>query len=132
MQNIFSYPQFKLDALNGFVAIAIGLFFILTVLYSSVFMRGRRGLFKYYLYVLLTALASFAAVLANNLIILLALWGFLGLMLYLLINTGDEGSSSAAKKTLIIVGGSDALMLLGFGIIYYLTNDLQMGRRFQF
>jgi formate hydrogenlyase subunit 3/multisubunit Na+/H+ antiporter MnhD subunit len=38
---------------------------------------------------------------------------------------GDD-ASGIAKKTFIIVGGSDALMLLGIGIIYSLTNTLQM------
>jgi formate hydrogenlyase subunit 3/multisubunit Na+/H+ antiporter MnhD subunit len=41
---------------------------------------------------------------------------------------GDEDSDKVAKKTFIIVGGSDALMLLGVGIIYYLSGTFQMDR----
>src|SRR3990167_8536658 len=101
------YPWIKLDALNGFVILAIGLFSILTIVYSIRFIKQHRV--QYYLCVILTAIASLGVVVANNLILLLGLWGFLGLTLYLLINMGDEKSSLAAKKTFIIIGGSDAL-----------------------
>jgi len=120
------YPWFVLDSLNGFLIPAISLFFVLTLLYSSRFMRANRNTFQYYIYIILTAVASLGAVLSNNLILLLVFWGFLGLTLYLLISMGDGASSLVAKKTFIIVGGSDALMLLGIGIIYYLTQNLQM------
>ncbi len=120
------YPYFKLDGLNGFVAAAIGLFSVLTIIYSLGFMRGRPRVFAYYTYIILTAIVSILAVLSNNLILLLLFWGFLGFTLYLLINMGDKNAGFAAKKTFIIVGGSDALMLLGIAIIYYLTGSLQM------
>jgi len=119
------YSLFKLDSLNSFVVLAISLFSVLTVIYSLRFMKGRRGLIQYYAYIILTAAVSIGAVLSNNLILLLVFWGFLGLTLYLLINMGDD-ASGIAKKTFIIVGGSDALMLLGIGIIYYLTGTFQM------
>jgi formate hydrogenlyase subunit 3/multisubunit Na+/H+ antiporter MnhD subunit len=64
----------------------------------------------------------------NNLLLLFAFWGFLGLTLYLLINMGDARSSLAAKKTFIIVGGSDALMLFGIGAIYYISGTFQMDK----
>ena len=120
------YPWFKLDTLNGFIVLAIGLFSILTVIYSLRFIKRQRT--QYYTYIILTAVASCGAVLSNNLIVLLVLWGFLGLTLYLLINMGDENGRAAAKKTFIIVGGSDALMLLGICLIYYLTNTFQMDK----
>ncbi len=126
MNNLFAYPWFKLDQLNGFIVLAIGLFSILTLIYSLKFMQGKPQLLQYYTYIILTALASIGAVLANNLILLLVFWGFLGMTLYLLINMGQAGSEAVAKKTFIIVGGSDALMLLGIGIIYYLTGTFQM------
>ncbi len=122
------YPWFKLDSLNSFVVLAIGLFSVLTILYSFRFMKGKRQLVQYYACIILTAIASIGVVLSNNLILLLVFWGFLGLTLYLLINMGESASNAAAKKTFIIVGGSDALMLLGVGIIYYLTNTFQMDK----
>lgn len=121
----YFYPWFKSDSLSSFVVLAIGLFSVLTVIYSSKFMRGRRGLVQYYAYIILTAVVSIAAVLSNNLILLLVFWGFLGLTLFLLINMGDD-AAGIAKKTFIIVGGSDALMLVGIAIIYQLTGSFQM------
>jgi formate hydrogenlyase subunit 3/multisubunit Na+/H+ antiporter MnhD subunit len=117
---------FKLDTLNGFVVLAIGLFSVLTLIYSSRFITRKHKPLQYYTYIILTAAASIGAVLANNLILVLVFWGFLGLTLYLLINSGDADTAAVAKKTFIIVGGSDALMLLGIGIIYYLTGTFQM------
>ena len=128
MNTDYLYPWFKLDSLNGFVVLAIGLFFVLTIIYSLRFMKGRRQLIQYYAYVILTAVASICTVLANNLILLLVFWGFLGVTLFLLINMGEKDSETVAKKTFIIVGGSDALMLLGIGIIYYLTGTFQMDK----
>ncbi|MFA5090504.1 MAG: proton-conducting transporter membrane subunit [Candidatus Omnitrophota bacterium] len=124
----FLYPWFKLDPLNGFIVLAITVFTVLVLLYSFKFMSARRCLALYYIYIILTAVASVLIVLANNLILLLACWGFLGLTLYLLINMGDQDAPAAAKKMLIIVGGSDALMLLGIGIVYYLCGTFQMDR----
>jgi formate hydrogenlyase subunit 3/multisubunit Na+/H+ antiporter MnhD subunit len=121
------YPLFKLDNLNSFVVLAIGLFSVLTIIYSFSFMKGKQQLVQYYAYIILTAAVSIGAVLSNNLILLLVFWGFLGLTLYLLINMGDD-ASAIAKKTFIIVGGSDALMLLGIVIIYYLTGTFQMDK----
>jgi formate hydrogenlyase subunit 3/multisubunit Na+/H+ antiporter MnhD subunit len=128
MSVILSYPWFKLDGLNIFVVLAIGLFSFLTLIYSARFMKGRKNLLQYYLYIISTALVSILAVLSNHLILVLVFWGFLGLTLYLLINMGSENSSAIAKKTFIIVGGSDALMLLGIGIIYYLSGQLFMDK----
>ncbi|MCX5656891.1 MAG: proton-conducting transporter membrane subunit [Candidatus Omnitrophica bacterium] len=91
--------------------------------------RGKGQLIRYYAYILLTAIISIATVLSNNLILLLIFWGFLGLVLYLLINMGDNQETAAvAKKAFIIIGGSDALMLLGIGIIYYLSGSFQMDK----
>jgi formate hydrogenlyase subunit 3/multisubunit Na+/H+ antiporter MnhD subunit len=118
----------RLDNLSSFILLAIGVFIGLILLYSLKFMRGKPHLGQYYLYLILTALASVGVVLANNLILLLVFWGFLGLTLFLLINMGGPQASEAAKKTFIIVGGSDCLMLLGIGIIYYLTGTFQMDR----
>jgi len=117
---------FKLDSLNGFIVLAIGMFFALTVIYSLKFMQGRRKIIQYYTYIVLTAIAAICAVLTNHLLLLLVCWGLLGLLLYLLIAMGDDESSLAAKKSFVIVGGTDALMLFGIAIIYYLTGSFRV------
>ncbi|MFB0525965.1 MAG: NADH-quinone oxidoreductase subunit L [bacterium] len=116
----------KVDNLSGFIILAIGLFGVLIVLYSLKFMAGKERLNEYYTYLLWTIGASCGAVLANNLVLLLVFWGFLGLTLYLLIGIGGPEATSAAKKTFIIVGGSDCLFILGIGIIWLLTGSFQM------
>ena len=120
------YPYLLVDNLSRFIALAIVLFGVLTIVYSLKFMKGKSGLIQYYIYIILTLVASVFTVLANNLILLVVLWGFLGLILYLLINMGGNQASSTAKKTFIIIGGSDSLMLLGIAIIWNLTHTFQM------
>ena len=122
------YPLFKPGPLNSFIALAIGVFTLLIIIYSFKFMKTCQHLFQYYSYIILTAVASLGVVFANNLILLLIFWGFLGLTLYLLINMGGDTADVIAKKTFIIIGGSDALMLLGIGIIYYLAQTFQMDK----
>ncbi|MBI4707501.1 MAG: hypothetical protein HY761_06215 [Candidatus Omnitrophica bacterium] len=120
------FQLFKLDSLNGFVVLAIGFFTVLALVYSSKFMQAKRGLVQYYLYMVITAICAIGAVLTNNLVLLLFFWGILGLTLYLLVNLGGEGANLAAKKTFVIVGGTDALMLLGISILYFLSGSIQM------
>ncbi|MFA5275276.1 MAG: proton-conducting transporter membrane subunit [Candidatus Omnitrophota bacterium] len=121
-----TYPYFKLGALNSFILLAIGMFFVLTLVYSLKFMKGRKRLFEYYTYITLTALASAGVVFTNNLLILIVFCGFLGFTLFVLIGMGEDKTGETAKKTFIIVGATDVIMLLGIGIIYYLTGTLQM------
>ncbi|MCX5716361.1 MAG: proton-conducting transporter membrane subunit [Candidatus Omnitrophica bacterium] len=122
------YPLFKIDLLGGGIAAAVGVFFILTCVYSFSFMKARSGLIGYYGYIFLSAVAAAGVALANNLVLLIVLWGFLGMGLYALVNMGDEASSAAAKKMLVIVGGTDALMVFGVGLLYYLTGTFQMDK----
>lgn len=126
MSDFLSYPFFLADKLSGFTGLGIAVMFILILLYSFKFMSGKPGLVRYYLCVVMTVIAALGVVFSNNLILLLVFWGFLGLLLYLLINNGDDASRAAAKKALIVVGGTDALMMLGIGIIYYYTQTFQM------
>ncbi len=120
---------FKFDALANFVGIFITLFSLLIVIYSFGFMRQRKGMFQYYIYIILTLLASLGVVFSNNLILLIVFWGFLGLLLYLLIGFGQkERTPSTAKKAFIIIGGTDALMLLGLAFIWKIAGSLTMDK----
>lgn len=123
------YGVFRFDNLSVFVGIFIVFFSSLIILYSLGFMRQRKGLFRYYLYITLTMAASLGAVFSNNLILFMVFWGFLGLLLYLLIGFGEKKNTTAtAKKTFIIIGGADALMLLGLAFIWHLAGTLQMDK----
>jgi len=120
---------FRFDNLSNFVGIFVGIFSVLIILYSAGFMRGRKGLIHYYSCIILTLLASLGAVFANNLVLFIVFWGFLGLLLYLLIGFGrKERTPATAKKAFIIIGASDALMLLGLAFVWQLAGTLQMDK----
>ncbi len=124
-----SSDLFKFDNLSMFVAIFIVFFSVLTTIYSFGFMRRRKALFLYYLYILLTFLASLGAVFANNLIVFILFWGFLGLLLYLLTEFGEkERTSATAKKSFIIIGGTDAFMLIGLAFIWHIAGSFDIDK----
>jgi len=120
---------FRFDGLSIFVGIFIVFFSLLISLYSFGFMRKRKGLPGYYLYIGLTLLASLGAVFSNNLVLFMVFWGFLGLLLYLLIGFGKkETTSYTAKKAFIIIGGTDAFMLLGLAFIWLISGTFDMDK----
>ena len=120
---------FRIDHLSGFIGIFIAFFSVITILYSFGFMKKRKGLVRYYLYIVLTFVASLGAVFSNNLILFMVFWGFLGLLLYLLIDFGQKARTSyTAKKAFIIIGGTDAFMLFGLAIIWHLSGSFDMDK----
>ena len=102
--------------------LAAAFFTLLIVLYSFKFMEGKERLGEYYGYILITLGATAGAVFATEYVVLLLFWGILGITLYMLIGMGGAEASGAAKKTFIIIGGSDALMILGIGLIWMITG----------
>ncbi|MBD3276688.1 MAG: hypothetical protein GF388_00155 [Candidatus Aegiribacteria sp.] len=127
--------SFIIDALenpNGYFAstplsLLCGLFatmfFIFTVVYSLKHMKGRKGLWRYYIYILATYLATLGILFSTTFMLLLVLWGFLGLMLYLLINFGNrEGTPESARKSLVIIGGTDVLLILGILLVWSIQH----------
>ncbi|NQT27999.1 MAG: hypothetical protein HQ570_00185 [Candidatus Omnitrophica bacterium] len=120
---------FKFDNLSIFVGIFIGIFSLLTIIYSVGFMNKGKELIRYYLYIVLTLLASLGAVFSNNIILFMVFWGFLGMLLYLLIGFGKKDQTPAtAKKAFIIIGGTDALMLLGLAFIWKISGTFQIDK----
>jgi formate hydrogenlyase subunit 3/multisubunit Na+/H+ antiporter MnhD subunit len=122
-----SWLNLRLDNLSRMVVVAIALFGFLIALYSLEFMKGKAREKEYYCYLLLTLCISIGAVLASDLILMLVLWGLLGVTLYLMVGLSGPGASAAAKKSFIIVGGSDSLLVLGIIIIWFLTKSTHMG-----
>jgi formate hydrogenlyase subunit 3/multisubunit Na+/H+ antiporter MnhD subunit len=118
---------FKTDTLSNVMALFIIFFGVITLVYSLSYMRGRRAGVLYYLYLSLTMAVSLGIVYANHLVLFIVLWGFLGLLLYLLIGYGNAlSTSSTAKKTFIILGGTDAIMILGIALVYKISGTFQM------
>lgn len=99
------------------------MFFVFAVIYSLKQMKGRSGLWRYYIYLVATFVATLGILFSTSFILLLVLWGFLGLMLYLLINFGtNEGTPESARKSLVIIGGTDVLLLLGIVLIWRIVS----------
>jgi formate hydrogenlyase subunit 3/multisubunit Na+/H+ antiporter MnhD subunit len=120
-------PLFRLDSLSLFIGVFILFFTLLVVLYSVGFMRGKKGLARYYFFILFTAVTSLGVVFANHLILFIVCWGFLGALLYLLIQFGETPRTAAtAKKAIIIIAGTDAFMILGIALIWTLTGSFDM------
>jgi formate hydrogenlyase subunit 3/multisubunit Na+/H+ antiporter MnhD subunit len=123
--NIGRYLTLRIDNLSRLVLMFISLFSILILLYSIVYMKGKR-IRNYYSWILVTIGCSYGAVLADNLLLFLAFWGILGITLYKLIQGSDEESSATAKKTLIMIGASDSIMIVGIAIVWKITDTLNM------
>lgn len=117
--------SFSLDGLSKLIILFISLLSVLITSYSVAY-KNIAVMRNYYSWFLITLGFSFAAALANNLLLLLICWGILGLTLYLLINKKDAASSAAAKKSLVIIGASDGIMILGIAILWRITGTLQM------
>ena len=116
----------QMDNLSAFVTLFIAAFSVLAVLYSIGYMKDKENLNQYYSYILMTIGASIGAALANDLILFVTFWGFLGITLYLLIGLGGPDAVSAAKKTLVIVGGADAIMIFGIAVIWQLSRTFSI------
>ena len=114
------------DNLSRFIVPAIGFFGFLVTLYSLKSMSGYKSVSSYYAYIIWTIGVSILAAVSNNIIILLVAWGFLGFILYSLINIKGPEASAISKKTFIIVAGSDAFMILGFGMLWMIKGSLNL------
>jgi formate hydrogenlyase subunit 3/multisubunit Na+/H+ antiporter MnhD subunit len=109
----------RIDSLAGSVTAFVVFYGVLTLLYSIAYMRKKPSLGAFYSCVAATTVISAAAVLVDNLVLFVVLWGLLALLLYLLVNLGsNERAPQTAKKTFIIIGGTDSLMLLGLALLW--------------
>jgi formate hydrogenlyase subunit 3/multisubunit Na+/H+ antiporter MnhD subunit len=120
-------PVLLVDTLSAFIGIGIAFFALLITIYSLSFITKNIG--KYFGYVLITLGAALGAAYANNLIVLLVFWGLLAVTLYLLVNLQEtNNASSSAKKALIIVGGTDAFLMFGIGLVWLVTGTFSMDK----
>lgn len=118
-----AWLSLRVDPLSGVMLLAIAFFGFLVALYSVGYMKGRDRHRAYFTYLLWTLGVACLAVLAENLITLLVCWGFLGLLLYLMVGLAGPGAAAAARKSMMIIGASDALLLLGIAIYWQLAGS---------
>ena len=114
------------DVLSAFILLAVAFFGLLIAMYSVDYMDGHARHREYFTYLLWTLGVSCGVVLANDLLLLLVCWGFLGLTLYLMAGISGPDAAAAARKSLMVIGGTDALMLLGIVIYWQLTGNTRM------
>ncbi len=128
-ENLSAVPKYlsiHLDRLNQSLVILTAFFATLICIYSLITINRKINFRDYYAYFLITLGAAIAALLADNLLFFLFMWGILGVTLYKLIQGNNEESAATAKKTLIIVGSSDGIMMLGIAIIWKMADGLNM------
>lgn len=112
------------DFLSKIILLACGFFGLILLFYAIRTIQNSQR--QFYGTCLVTLGAAAGTVLSSHLMLLLIFWGILAVTLYLLILTGNDKAPAAARKSLILVGGSDALMLLGIGLIFILTKSFSM------
>jgi len=114
----------RLYHFSSFILLAITAFAFLIILYCCSFMRGKNHLNQFYAYFLITTAMASGAVLADNLVLLLFFWEGLLASLFGLIAIGGKEAFKTATKAFIIVGVSDLCLMIGIGIVWYLTGTL--------
>jgi formate hydrogenlyase subunit 3/multisubunit Na+/H+ antiporter MnhD subunit len=116
----------RLYPFSGFILLFTALFGMLVILYSIGYFWRREVSSTYYTFILWTLAAAAGAVLSDNLLFLLVFWEILTMLLYLLVNLGDEGHERAATKCFTILGLSDAALMLGILLIWFTSDTLSM------
>jgi NADH-quinone oxidoreductase subunit L len=114
----------RLYPFSAFIILSITALSFLVMLYSCSFMRGKNYLNQFYAYFLITIGMACGAVLADNLVLLLFFWEGLLVTLFGFIAIGGKEAFKTATKMLIIVGVSDLCMMIGIGIVWYLTGTM--------
>jgi len=96
--------DFRLYHFSRFLLVFLGLFTLLTILYSAGYFRNKAVCHLYYPAILLALSGSAAIVLANNFFVLLIAWEVVTLLLFFLIamNEGKPAAMAAGKAGLMI------------------------------
>ena len=96
------------------------------MIYSIKYMEGHKREGEYYAYSLIALACAAGSFFSTDFLFFLMFWGALSIPLYMLIGIDNRGDLQSAKKALIIVGGTDALMLIGIGILWIGTGTMQI------
>jgi NADH-quinone oxidoreductase subunit L len=118
----------RLYHFSAFILLATAMFAFLITLYCCSFMQGKNYLNQFYSYLLISVAMVSGAVLADNLVLMLFFWEGLLLTLFGLIALGGKEAFKTATKAFIIVGVSDLCLMIGIGIVWYLTGTLTISK----
>jgi multicomponent Na+:H+ antiporter subunit A len=120
------FTRINVNALNQLILLFISVIAPLIALFA-VYKETPSSLpSNFHSWFLFTLGSATATVMFDNLLIFLFFWGILGLTLFKLIAAKDEISSEAAKKTMVIIGASDALMIIGIGLLWSAGGSLNI------
>ena len=125
--------SFLLDPLSMIMLLVItGVGFLIHV-YSTAYMEGEAGLYRYFSYLNLFVFMMSLLVMAGNYLLLFVGWEGVGLCSYLLIGYYIERKSAgdAAKKAFVVNRVGDACFLLGVFLIFKTFGTLEFGSLFE-
>jgi len=109
--------------LSSFILIFATGFAVLISLYSLGFMPATSRLREYYAFLLFALGGTSGVLLADHFLIFLIFWEIVSASLYFLITTGGAQSRAGASKTFAMLGGGDGCLLLGIGLLWYLSGS---------
>ena len=131
--NFTAECSFLLDPLSMIMLLVItGVGFLIHV-YSTAYMKGEAGLYRYFAYLNLFVFMMSLLVMAGNYLLLFVGWEGVGLCSYLLIGYYIERRSAgnAAKKAFVVNRVGDACFLLGVFLIFKAFGTLEFGPLFE-
>jgi len=111
---------FLVDPLAAVMLVMVTLVSLLVQFYSLGYMRGERGLPRYFSQVNLFTCAMLGVVVANNILMLFIFWELVGLCSYLLIGFWyrKPEAAAAAKKAFLVTRVGDVMFLAGIFVIW--------------
>ncbi len=112
--------------LSSFILLFATGFGALVVLYSFAFMAGKARLGEYYGFLLFALAGAAGVLLSDHLLMLLIFWEMVTASLYFLITTGSPESKAGATKTFATLGLGDGCLLLGIGLLWYLSRSFTL------
>ena len=115
----------RLDSFSSFIMLVAG-FAFLTVVYSTVSMKGKLRERQFFAFIMLTSAFVTGAMLANNLVLMVFFWEGLLALLFALIMTNGVKASSTAIKALIINGTADLCLILGVGLLAWQSGTFSI------
>lgn len=98
----------------------------LVSVYSLPIMSGRSRLREYYAFLLFSIAGASGVLLADHLLLFLVFWEIVTVSLYFLVSTGGPEAKHGATKSFAVLGGADGLLLMGIGLLWYLSRTFAM------
>jgi NADH-quinone oxidoreductase subunit L len=120
---------FKIDSLAVIMLVVVSLVSFLVHLFSIDYMKGDKGIARYYAELQLFSVAMLGVVTASNLLQLFAFWELVGLCSYLLIGFwfSERSVYQAAKKAFFVTKVGDIFLFIGIMAIFFFTKTLNFG-----